>query len=390
MDITLKNDPTAVLFGEDVGFGGIVVPRGAITAKGLLLSCIRERDPCLFLEPKILYRSATEEVPVQDYTLPLGKAQVLRQGDAVTLIGWATQIHVLLEVAQMAEQTLGVACEVIDLQTILPWDEETVCSIHVLLEAAQMAQQTLGVACEVSDLQTILPWDEETVCSVSGADGAAEPRRRVRGLRPADHPALGRGDRLQCEYALIGCTQIHVLLEAAQMAQQNLGVACEVSDLQTILPWDEETVCSIHVLLEVAQMAQQTLGVACEVIDLQTILPWDEETVCNPRAARGGAVDPRRRVRCHRPADHPAVGRGDRLQCEYSLIGCTQIHVLLEVAQMAQQTLGVACEEECFLHLEAPIQRVTGWDAPFPHVFEPFYLPDKWRCYHALTQLLKY
>lgn len=58
----------------------MVVPRGPIAAKGLLLSCIRERDPCVFLEPKILYRSASEEVPVGDYTLPLGKAQVLREG----------------------------------------------------------------------------------------------------------------------------------------------------------------------------------------------------------------------------------------------------------------------------------------------------------------------
>ncbi|PZC75519.1 hypothetical protein B5X24_HaOG206009 [Helicoverpa armigera] len=82
----------------------VVVPRGPITAKGLLLSCIKSRDPCLFLEPKILYRSASEEVPVEDYTLPLGKAQVLREGDAATLIGWGTQIHVLLEVAQLAEE----------------------------------------------------------------------------------------------------------------------------------------------------------------------------------------------------------------------------------------------------------------------------------------------
>lgn len=59
----------------------IVVPRGPITAKGLLLSCIEEKDPCLFLEPKILYRSAAEEVPVDSYTIPIGKAQVLREGE---------------------------------------------------------------------------------------------------------------------------------------------------------------------------------------------------------------------------------------------------------------------------------------------------------------------
>ncbi|CAH0763636.1 unnamed protein product [Diatraea saccharalis] len=106
----------------------VVIPRGPITAKGLLLSCVRDRDPCLFLEPKILYRSANEMVPVDDYTLPIGKAQVLREGDAATLIAWGTQVHVLLEVAQMAKEKLNVNVEVIDLMSILPWDEETVCN----------------------------------------------------------------------------------------------------------------------------------------------------------------------------------------------------------------------------------------------------------------------
>ncbi|KAF9799052.1 hypothetical protein SFRURICE_008562 [Spodoptera frugiperda] len=274
MDLTLKNDPTAVLFGEDVAFGGVfrcalglqekygkdrvfntplceqgiagfdldiiliineaakvryrsggqfdcgaltirtpcsavghgglyhsqspeaffahvpglrvVVPRGPITAKGLLLSCIREKDPCVFLEPKILYRSAAEEVPVEDYTIPLGKAQVLREGDAATLIGWGTQVHVLLEVAQIAEEKLGVKCDSVK--------------------------------------------------------------------------KTGR--------------------------------------------------CLI------AHEAPLTSGFGAE--------------------------------------------------------------------------LAATIQEECFLHLEAPISRVTGWDAPFPHVFEPFYLPDKWRCYQSLTEMLKY
>lgn len=58
----------------------VVVPRGPIKAKGLLLSCIRDSDPCIFLEPKTLYRGAAEDVPTKDYTLPLGKADILRQG----------------------------------------------------------------------------------------------------------------------------------------------------------------------------------------------------------------------------------------------------------------------------------------------------------------------
>ena len=47
-------------------------------------------------------------------------------------------------------------------------------------------------------------------------------------------------------------------------------------------------------------------------------------------------------------------------------------------------------QEHCFLNLEAPIQRVCGWDTPFPHIFEPFYLPDKWRCFEALKKIINY
>jgi 2-oxoisovalerate dehydrogenase E1 component beta subunit len=104
----------------------VVIPRGPAMAKGLLLSCIRDKNPCIFFEPKILYRSAIEQVPIKDYELPLGKADVLVAGDDVTLIGWGTQVHVLREVAQLAQEKLGVGCEVIDLVSVLPWDTETV------------------------------------------------------------------------------------------------------------------------------------------------------------------------------------------------------------------------------------------------------------------------
>ncbi|XP_023227704.1 2-oxoisovalerate dehydrogenase subunit beta, mitochondrial-like [Centruroides sculpturatus] len=110
----------------------VVVPRGPIQAKGLLLACIRDRNPCIFFEPKILYRLAVEQVPVKDYTLPLSKAEILIEGTDVTLVGWGTQIHVLREVAQIAQDKLNVSCEVIDLVTILPWDKETVAEVSNL------------------------------------------------------------------------------------------------------------------------------------------------------------------------------------------------------------------------------------------------------------------
>ncbi|UYV63282.1 BCKDHB [Cordylochernes scorpioides] len=104
----------------------IVIPRGPIKAKGLLLSCVRDDNPCLFFEPKILYRMATEDVPLKDYTCPLEKADVLIEGSDLTLVGWGTQVQVLREVAALAEKSYGVKCELIDLCTINPWDKETI------------------------------------------------------------------------------------------------------------------------------------------------------------------------------------------------------------------------------------------------------------------------
>ncbi|CAI5439499.1 unnamed protein product [Caenorhabditis angaria] len=102
----------------------IVVPRGPIQAKGLLLACIRDPNPCIFFEPKILYRLAAEDVPNGDYVLPIGKAETIKSGKDVTLVAWGTQVHVALEAAQLAKEKLNVDVEVIDLQTIQPWDED--------------------------------------------------------------------------------------------------------------------------------------------------------------------------------------------------------------------------------------------------------------------------
>lgn len=107
----------------------VVIPRGALKAKGLLLACVRDPNPCIFFEPKIMYRIAVDDVPDDDYEFPLGKADVLVEGKDVTLIGWGTQVHVLLEVAEIANKDFGISCEVIDLVSILPWDKQTVSDV---------------------------------------------------------------------------------------------------------------------------------------------------------------------------------------------------------------------------------------------------------------------
>jgi len=106
----------------------VVVPRNPREAKGLLLGSIRDPNPVIFLEPKSLYRASVGEVPVGDFTIPLGQADIMRQGKDVTLVGWGAQLRVLEAAADMAREKDGIEVELIDLRTLAPWDQETVAS----------------------------------------------------------------------------------------------------------------------------------------------------------------------------------------------------------------------------------------------------------------------
>ncbi|CAM9838736.1 unnamed protein product, partial [Chrysoparadoxa australica] len=103
----------------------VVMPRNAKEAKGLLLASIREPDPVIFLEPKVLYRASVEDVPDGDYEIPLSKAEVVVEGSDVTLVGWGAQVGVLQQAGDLAKAE-GISCEVIDLRTIVPWDYDCV------------------------------------------------------------------------------------------------------------------------------------------------------------------------------------------------------------------------------------------------------------------------
>ena len=103
----------------------VVVPRNPYQAKGLLLAAIRDPDPVLFLEPKRLYRAAVGEVPDEDYQLPIGEAEVIKEGTDITLVGWGAQMEVISKAAELAEEQ-GISCEVIDLRSLLPLDLEAI------------------------------------------------------------------------------------------------------------------------------------------------------------------------------------------------------------------------------------------------------------------------
>jgi 2-oxoisovalerate dehydrogenase E1 component beta subunit len=102
----------------------VVYPATAYDAKGLLKSAIRDNNPVLFFEHKFLYRRIKEELPSDDYTVPLGKAVVRREGRDLTIVTYAAMLHTSLEAAGLLSKE-GIEAEVIDLRTLLPLDRET-------------------------------------------------------------------------------------------------------------------------------------------------------------------------------------------------------------------------------------------------------------------------
>ena len=103
----------------------VVYPATAYDAKGLLKSAIRDNNPVLFFEHKFLYRRIKEELPDEEYTVPLGKAIVRREGRDLTIVTYAAMMYTSLEAAELLAKE-GIEAEVVDLRTLLPLDRETI------------------------------------------------------------------------------------------------------------------------------------------------------------------------------------------------------------------------------------------------------------------------
>jgi pyruvate dehydrogenase E1 component beta subunit len=103
----------------------VVVPSTPYEAKGLLISAIRDPDPVIFMEPKRVYRSLKEEVPEQEYLLPIGQARIAQEGSDITLISWGAMMQPTLQAATLMEEH-GTRAEVIDLRTLSPLDTDTI------------------------------------------------------------------------------------------------------------------------------------------------------------------------------------------------------------------------------------------------------------------------
>lgn len=146
----LHSDSLEGLIAQSPGIK-VVIPSNPYDAKGMLISAIRDNDPVFFMEHLKLYRSFREEVPEEEYTVPLGKAKVTREGKDVTIISYGAMVHTSLKAAEQLEKD-GVSAEVIDLRTVSPIDIDTLVeSVEKTNRAivVQEAQRSSGVAAEV-------------------------------------------------------------------------------------------------------------------------------------------------------------------------------------------------------------------------------------------------
>jgi 2-oxoisovalerate dehydrogenase E1 component beta subunit len=105
----------------------VVCPATAYDAKGLIKSAIRDNDPVLFFEHKGLYRKIKEDLPSEEYTVPIGKAKVVRQGRDLSIITYGAMVWTALEAAETLAAE-GCSAEVVDLRTLMPLDRETICA----------------------------------------------------------------------------------------------------------------------------------------------------------------------------------------------------------------------------------------------------------------------
>src|SRR5258707_15169045 len=103
----------------------VIYPSTPYDAKGLLKAAVRDNNPVLFFEHKALYRRIKEDLPSEDYTVPIGKAAVVRAGADLSIITYGAMVYVALEAAETLQKE-GISVEIVDLRTLLPLDEETV------------------------------------------------------------------------------------------------------------------------------------------------------------------------------------------------------------------------------------------------------------------------
>jgi len=153
----------------------VVVPSGPRNARALLVSAMRDPDPVIFLEPKLIYRAFREEVPDDEETMPIGDARIARKGDDLTIVAYGAMLSRVLEAADALAEEDGIETEVIDLLTVAPMDDSLITKsarktgrVVVVHEAPR----TLGLAAEIVArlVEKAFLYLEAPVGRVTGAD----------------------------------------------------------------------------------------------------------------------------------------------------------------------------------------------------------------------------
>jgi 2-oxoisovalerate dehydrogenase E1 component beta subunit len=153
----------------------VLVPSTPYDVKGLLLAAIRDPDPVLFLEHKKTYRLIKGEVPDEDYTVPIGKADVKREGADLTVVAYGLMMHLAIEAAQRLQEEEGASVEVVDVRTIAPLDKETILGSVKKTGKAMVVYEdnrTYGAGAEISaTISEVLMFDlDAPVVRLGGPD----------------------------------------------------------------------------------------------------------------------------------------------------------------------------------------------------------------------------
>lgn len=196
----------------------VVAPSGPYEAKGLLISAVRDEDPVIFLEFKRLYRAFREEVPEEEYTVPLGKARIAREGKDVSVFAYGAMLRASLEAAEQAASQ-GISVEVVDLRTLLPLDTETILKSVAKTGRAVIvheAPKTSGFGAEVA--------------AVIAERALAGPIVRVAGLDAPVHFSIGD------EYLPDPSRIFHAIVSAMRDNRKIVAASPTSRDAQTLQP----------------------------------------------------------------------------------------------------------------------------------------------------------
>ena len=131
----------------------IVIPSTPYDAKGLLKSAVRDPNPVLFFEAKKGYRSIKGEIPEGDYTVPIGPANITREGTDVSVYAYGIMAHYCLQAAETVAKTDGISVEIIDLRTLLPVDKDTILKSFKKTGKALIVHEanlTMGYGAEIA------------------------------------------------------------------------------------------------------------------------------------------------------------------------------------------------------------------------------------------------